>query len=84
MQFLPFVAFHPFRQAGRIVQVCSALQPFLQLADAAFDRLEHLLCLVACVAEDQDPSVLAQFLAHGLCVGLECFVVAFQLVATVF
>lgn len=71
MQFLAFVAFDPFRQAGWVVQMCAALQAFLEFGDAAFDGFKHLLGLVTRIPEYQDPSIFTKLLPHSFRICLQ-------------
>lgn len=60
------------------------VQRLLQLDNAPFDRIAHFLCLPACVAENNDPFVLAQLPAQSLGIEFNLFVGLFQSITTVY
>lgn len=65
VRLLRLIALDLLQDHRRILDLIVSFERLLQLADATFHRLAHLLSLLAGIAEDDDPSVLAQLPSQG-------------------
>ena len=83
MHLLGLVVLDPLGHVARVKYLRVGLQSFLQLGNAPFNRLKHLLCLAACVTEHNDPLVLAQLLPQSFGVGLQDLVALLQAASSV-
>jgi hypothetical protein len=78
------VVLNALLQSDWVVKLHTALQSFLQLANTAFHRFEHLLRLASSIAENQNPLILPQFLPQSFRICLKNLVALFQPVSSVF
>lgn len=84
MHFLGLVTLNPLGQSSSIVHMRPCLQAFLQLRNTSLNRVKHLPGLATSIAENDEPSVLVEFLSHSLSILLQLFVARFQLNAPAF